>query len=152
MRYNFFRTDILNKTGILVTIVSSLWTRCSSKKIYMRTFALMWPSPPPVRICSHFDSANVIIEWPPISVKFCRYVLQLIRIWKFERAEIESDFWWRQHFFTLSMILHDPWTKWVMLCTAGKIILCWLRITGKTYLRKVLNSSYECLNIKKWRH
>ena len=46
--FSFFRTDILSKAGILmkltknlVTIVSSLWTRYSVRKIYMQTFALM---------------------------------------------------------------------------------------------------------------
>ena len=58
-------------TRDLVTVISSLWTRCSIRKIYMRTFALMWHPPPPVWICLNLDgshpfllSANVIIEWP----------------------------------------------------------------------------------------
>ena len=37
-RYSFLRTDILSKTGNLVTIVSSLWSRFLIKKIYMLTF------------------------------------------------------------------------------------------------------------------
>ena len=55
MRYSSFRRDILSKTGNMLTIVSSLWTRCSIKKNYMQTFALMWHPPPPVFICLHFD-------------------------------------------------------------------------------------------------
>ena len=43
-----FLEHILNKTGILIKLtkslvifLSSLWTRCSVKNIYMRTFALI---------------------------------------------------------------------------------------------------------------
>ena len=39
----------------LVIILSSLWTRCSIKNIYMRTFALTRLPSPPVGIVSHFD-------------------------------------------------------------------------------------------------
>ena len=53
-RDKFFRTDILSKKRNLVTIFSSLWTRCTIKKIHMRTFTLMWQPPPPVHISSHF--------------------------------------------------------------------------------------------------
>ena len=42
-------------TKNLLTIVSSLWTSYSIKKTHMRTFALMWHLPPPVRIRLHSD-------------------------------------------------------------------------------------------------
>ena len=53
MKFSFLRTDILSTTGILlkltknlVIIISSLWTRCSVKYIYIYiwTLALIRPA------------------------------------------------------------------------------------------------------------
>ena len=72
MRYSFLEQIFLRKTGILIkltknliTIVSSLWTRYSIKKIYMQTFALMWHSHSP---CLH----TFTFWWIPLTPKWER--------------------------------------------------------------------------------
>ena len=48
----------------LVTIVNSLWTRCSIKIIHLQTFALTQPHIPTVCINSHFDRfPNAPLQW-----------------------------------------------------------------------------------------
>ena len=106
----------MKQTKNLVTVVSSLWTRYSIKKIYMWTFAHMWHPPLPL-----FSRSRILkVPLPPKCKR--NHWMPLYR-----KNIVSRDFWsqiFLYHFFLVSYMSLFSWDCYQVFALIFRNIQC----------------------------